>query len=112
MSKPRKMGISVVQGASKNVKFAFTDKPDLRAATITMTIKRHSVDSDSVLVLSPDINLSPNLQEGEFVIKITSANTTALTPRSYKYELKIVVPSTGQVSIPVIGDFKVFNSLS
>lgn len=112
MARPRSIAIDVGQGVTKRVNFVFDDLPDLSSAVITLTVKKHSTDRAVVLEKQPDINLSPALEDGKFVIKFNPEDTEQLAPRTYVYELTIVQPDTGEVLKPLIGDFKLYPTLT
>lgn len=111
MTRARNIGIDLAQGTTKRVNFIFEDLPDLSAAIITLTVKRHFTDQKIVISKQPDINLSPELENGKFTIKFDPVDTEQLTPRSYVYELEIVFPN-GDVVKPILGDFKLYPTLS
>jgi hypothetical protein len=112
MAAPRRITIDASKGASKNITFQFEDEPDLSAAVITMVVKLHSSDAEACFTKTPNINQSPNLETGEFVITLDPADTENLVSRSYVYELTIEFPETEQIYKPLFGDFKLYNSLT
>lgn len=112
MARARNIGIDIGQGTTKRVNFVFDDLPDLTSAVITLSVKKHSTDKAIVLEKQPDINLSPDLEGGKFIIKFNPEDTEQLSPRTYIYELSIVQPDTGEVLKPLIGDFKLYPTLT
>lgn len=110
MGRPKNIGIDLAAGSSKNVTFTFSDTPDLRDTTITLTVKKHIVDTATVLSKTVDIDRSANLETGTFVIRFEPSDTVDLVPRTYKYELKIVTST--DTYIPVIGELKIYGSLT
>lgn len=110
MARPKNYPVDISKGASKKVTFAFSDKPDLRAAIITFTVKIHDVDMDAILVKGIDTDLSNNLINGEFIVSFTSDETKLFDVRTHVYEVKIQTDT--DTFIPLIGDFRVFGSLS
>lgn len=110
MARPRNIPIDLAEGTSKIIRFFMDDAPDLSSAEIVMTVKRHAVDEDAVIVKTPDLDLSTKLDSGEFVISVLPADTIDLEPRTYVYEVKITIED--DIYIPLIGDFNVFNSIS
>ncbi|MEM4326467.1 MAG: hypothetical protein QXU40_04130 [Candidatus Pacearchaeota archaeon] len=109
MPRPRNIPIDVGQGTSKTITVIFNDKPNLTAAQCLLLIKRHAVDQNYVLCKMFDLEASTKLNEGQVVWNLLPSDTENLDPRTYTYEIKIII--NDDVYVPLIGDFNLFDSL-
>lgn len=108
MTRARNLPIDVAQGTSKDVTVVFEDKPDLTAAQCLMLVKRHATDSTYVFCKPIDLAKSTKLAQGEVVWSFAPSESTNLDPRTYTYEVKVIIGDA--VYVPLIGDFNVFSA--
>jgi|CXWL01.1.fsa_nt_gi hypothetical protein len=108
MAKARNFPVDIGKGTYKEVTIAFTDKPDLSAAYITMFVKRHAVDDNYILGKGINVEKSTKLATGECVFVFNPSDTQEMDARSYTYEVKIEMDN--QIFIPLIGDWNLFSS--
>ena len=107
---PRNIPISITKNTDKQINFIESNLADLRHADITLSVKRAIVDPSILFSLPVNINISPDLEHGKFSFIVQASDIENLTPRTYKYEVKII--QNEQTIIPLIGDFKVYPSVS
>jgi len=110
MAVSRNIPIDIAKGTSKRVTVVSQDEPNLIGAEIILTIKMHAVDLETVLIKAVDTNASPDLATGTFAFTFEPADTSSLIPRTYVYEVKVIIGEN--VYIPLIGDFNIFSTIT
>jgi hypothetical protein len=110
MAKPRNIPIEISAGTTKDVTFIFDDAPDLSAAQIVLTVKKHASDDVAVFAKLPNLTKSTALSTGTVVFTFIPSETLTLDARTYMYELKITIAD--ECYVPLLGDFAIFSSIS
>ena len=108
--KPRDIAIDYLEGTTKNVYFEFSDEPNLQDAVLKLTIKKNLATGEVLLVKDIDLNLSPDLATGKFTFRFLPNEFENWTAKTYRYELK--VEQGRDVCIPILGEFRLFPSVS
>ena len=80
---------------------------NITGSTVMFTIKRRVTDSDANAMYSQTVTIHKNPTSGITTISIPDTITTTFDPGDYVYDIQYVAATTGYVTTPVRGTFKV-----
>ena len=112
MPAPTNAPIEMIRGDSLAIPLTFTDPTaadagvDVSGYTLRMTVKVSAYLPDSEAALQKVIVLPASAASGEYTILVEPADTNALEPMSYDYDIQLTSPDGNTVITVVTGKLK------
>jgi hypothetical protein len=106
--------LTMVKGDTKTINLTVSYDSgsfDLTGATVYLTVKERYPDTDEEAILQKIVTYHTNPTEGETIITIVPADTSAIEAKDYLYDIQ-VTDSSSNVFTVLRGDFCIIDEVT